>query len=195
MKIIYACSGNAGKLREFTLSASSSYRIEPLPNLTQVPSPEETGRTFAENASLKARYYSDLTPELAFADDSGLAVDALGGAPGVLSARFAGVGASDVANNELLLRELDGKKDRAARFLCVIALARQGKVLDLFRGSVEGEILEEPKGENGFGYDPLFFYAPLQRSFAELSTTEKFAVSHRGQALRNLFRFLRPDPS
>ncbi len=189
-KVVYACSTNAGKLREFALSAPPFYRIEPLPNLREVSPPEENGLTFAENASLKARYYSAFTSELVFADDSGLSVDALEGAPGVYSARFAGPDATDSANNTLLLDRLRGVAVRTARFVCVIALARRGQVIELFHGWVGGQILPEPRGENGFGYDPLFFYSPLGRSFAELSASEKFAVSHRGQALRSLFEYL-----
>jgi XTP/dITP diphosphohydrolase len=189
--ILYACSTNAGKLREFALAARDAgiagLVIEPLPELRGIAPPEETGSTFEENARLKAAYYSGFTRELVFADDSGIEVDALGGAPGVYSARYAGPNATDAENNALLLRNLEGVTDRTARFVCVIALAREGRVLETVRGSVEGEILHAARGEGGFGYDPLFFYAPQGCSFAELSAEEKLAVSHRGNALRALF--------
>jgi XTP/dITP diphosphohydrolase len=166
------------------------YLIEQLPQIKQIAVPEETGSTFEENAVLKARYYSGFTSGLVFSDDSGLEVEALGGEPGVHSARFAGVGASDRANNDLLLRRLSGVDDRAARFVCVIALARAGHSLQVFRGEVDGRIQREPRGENGFGYDPLFFFSPFGKSFAEVGPEEKFQVSHRGAALRKMFDFL-----
>lgn len=191
---IYACSGNPGKLREFFQATSDSgfpdIHIEPLTGLTNIPSPEETGITFEENAERKARYYSRFTSELVFADDSGLKVDALGGAPGVYSARFAGAGAKDTANNHLLLRKLESADDRRARFVCVIAVARGGSLLEMFRGTVEGEILREERGDGGFGYDPLFFYPPFQKTLAEATAEEKFSVSHRGKALRAMIRWV-----
>lgn len=190
--ILYACSTNAGKLREFALAARESgvagLVIEPLPGLRDIAPPEENGSTFEENARLKAAFYSGFTNELVFADDSGIEVDALGGAPGVYSARYTGRDATDADNNRLLLRNLEGLMDRTARFVCVIALARTGQVIETFHGSVEGEILHAPRGEGGFGYDPLFFYRPCGCTFAELSPEAKFAVSHRGNALRALFK-------
>lgn len=165
--------------------------IEVLPKLQAISPPEETGTTFEANASLKALYYSQFTSEFVFADDSGLAVDALKGAPGVYSARYAGVNATDEQNNRLLLDQLQGRSDRRAQFICVIALARAGRVITMVQGSVAGEILEAPRGTGGFGYDPLFFYPPLQCGFAELSPEQKFSVSHRGKALRGLAGFVR----
>lgn len=192
---VYACSANAGKLREFALAARASgltdIRIEPLPGLHgEILPPEENGTTFEENACAKAIYYSGFTPECVLADDSGLEVDALHGAPGVYSARYAGSAASDEDNNNLLLRDLGNESHREARFVCVLAVARGGRLLMTAHGVVEGEILPAPRGCGGFGYDPLFFYAPLERSFAELTPEEKFAVSHRGNALRTLFERL-----
>ena len=185
---IYACSSNSGKLREILLAASgTNFEIAPLPNLKDIAPPEETGLTFEENASLKALYYSRFTPEMVLADDSGLEVDALGGAPGVHSARYFGPNATDEDNNRLLLRNLGSTADRSAHFVCVVALARIGQILTTARGSVEGVILHAPQGANGFGYDPLFFYPPLERSFAELTPDEKLLISHRGKALRALF--------
>ncbi len=192
--VLYACSSNQGKLREFSLAArkfaNTPFVIETLPGLNDVRAPEELGRTFEENARSKAEYYSRFTPELVFADDSGLEVQALGGAPGVYSARFAGPGATDEENNRLLLSRLGASEKREARFVCVIALARAGRTLGTFDGSVDGRILEAPRGEDGFGYDPLFFHPPFGRSFGEIRPEEKFGISHRGAALRNLFESL-----
>lgn len=185
--ILYACSSNPGKLREFVLAGLP---IQTLPNLKAIPAPEETGATFEENAALKAVYYSQFTPDFVFADDSGLVVDALSGEPGVYSARYAGANATDAENNHLLLQRLDGRKARRARFVCAISLARTGNVITTVRGEVAGEILTSPRGTNGFGYDPLFFYPPRNCGFAELSAEEKFKVSHRGDAVRALSAFL-----
>ena len=185
---IYVCSSNSGKLWEILLAAKgTNFEIEPLPHLKSIVPPEETGRTFEENASLKALYYSRFTSEIVLADDSGLEVDVLGGAPGVWSARYSGPEATDEANNNTLLRNLGSATMRSAHFVCVVALARSGEILRTARGAVEGEILPAPQGTNGFGYDPLFFYPPLNRSFAELSPDEKLMASHRGKALRALF--------
>lgn len=193
---LFAATSNSGKMREFTLAGAelSDFEIAPLPGFRELPTVEETGATFEENARIKAIHYSGFTGELVFAEDSGLVVDALGGAPGVYSARFAGAGATDGANNRLLLERLRGVENRAARFVCVIALARQGKVLATFEGSQEGSILHEARGANGFGYDPLFYYPPAGRTTAELDASEKFAVSHRGQAFRALLRWLGRQP-
>jgi len=189
--IVYACSSNPGKLREFALAAREAnlrdIAIEALPGLKQIAPPEESGTTFEENATAKALYYSRFTEETVLADDSGLGVDALQGAPGVWSARYAGPGATDEDNNNLLLRDLGNTAHREARFVCVVVLARKGRILKTAHGAVDGRILDAPCGHGGFGYDPLFFYPPLARSFAELKPEEKFAVSHRGKALRALF--------
>ncbi|MDP9171733.1 MAG: RdgB/HAM1 family non-canonical purine NTP pyrophosphatase [Acidobacteriota bacterium] len=188
---IYCATGNAGKLREFRLAGELlGIDIEPVPGLKALTAPEETGATFEENARIKALYYSRFAPGPVFADDSGLEVDALGGAPGVYSARFAGPDADDLANNQLLLKRLENETRRTARFVCVIALAEAGAVRGTFQGTVEGEILHEPRGPAGFGYDPLFFYPPYNLSFGEATDEGKFAVSHRGNALRALLRYL-----
>jgi XTP/dITP diphosphohydrolase len=191
---LYACSTNAGKIREFALAARQSripdISIEPLPNLGSIPPPAETGASFEENAALKATYYSRFTGELVFADDSGLEVDSLGGAPGIYSARFAGPAATDTDNNELLLKRLRNHTERRARFVCALALAQGREVLHRVRAAVEGEILNSPCGGNGFGYDPLFFYPPLDHSLAQVSDEEKFRVSHRGKAMRELLSWL-----
>jgi len=188
---VHCATGNPGKLREFRLAAKlAGIEVETLPGLAGMPPCEETGATFEANAILKAEYYGANAPGLLFADDSGLEVDALGGAPGVYSARFAGPDATDEANNRLLIERMRGVSSRAARFVCVIALAGGGRVLQTFRGTVEGEILDEPRGPNGFGYDPLFFYSPFGCSFGEAAPERKLTVNHRGAALRALFQHL-----
>jgi XTP/dITP diphosphohydrolase len=188
---LYCATGNPGKLREFRLAGQVlGIEIEPLPNLQSIAAPEETGTTFEENARIKAIAYSLLADGPVFADDSGLEVDALGGEPGVYSARYAGPNAHDTDNNALLLRNLEGKPDRTARFVCVIALAEAGIVKATFRGSVEGQILREGHGPNGFGYDPLFYYPPFGCSFGEADAERKFAISHRGNALRAMLNYL-----
>ncbi len=190
---IWCATGNPGKLREFQLAGVLlEVDIQPLAGLKEIVAPEESGATFAENARLKAAYYSRFAPGPLFADDSGLEVDALGGAPGVYSARYAGPDANDRANNELLLERLGNHTIRTARFVCVIALARAGEVLATFRGEVEGEILHAPRGPGGFGYDPLFYYPPFGCSFGEVDGPKKFDVSHRGKALRALLQHLAP---
>jgi len=152
--------------------------------------PDEHGSTFEENARLKALYYGALESGYVFADDSGLEVDALGGEPGVHSARFAGPNATDQDNNALLLSRLRGVENRTARFVCVIALAREGQIVRTFRGAVEGRIIDEPRGAHGFGYDPLFYYEPFSCTFGEATDEQKMQVSHRAQALRAMVAFL-----
>ena len=187
---LYCATKNRGKLREFQ-NVAGDIEIAILPGLDTLPTPEEDGDTFEANARLKAEYYSREADCPVFADDSGLVVDALGGEPGVYSARYAGEGAGDAANNRLLLERLNGIADRRARFQCVIALADRGRVIGTFSGAVEGEILNEARGTNGFGYDPLFYYAPLGCTMAEIETERKFDISHRGEALRKMFAYLR----
>ena len=183
---LWAASGNPGKLREFRMAAEGygDIDIQLLPNFSAIKPCLETGLTFEENAILKASYYAAHARGLVFADDSGLEVDALGGAPGVFSARFAGFGATDSANNRLLLDTLRGIEPRTARFVCVIALAEADQVRGVFRGSVEGTVTGEPRGSGGFGYDPLFYYPPFGCTFGEATAEQKLSVSHRGKALR-----------
>ena len=185
---VYCATSNKGKLREFQLAAPD-FDVQQLPR--PVDPPEETGSTFEENAALKAEYYGSFTDGYLFADDSGLEVDALGGAPGVHSARYAGPEATDADNNALLLQRLAGVGDRTARFVCVIALVKDGKLVGTFRGAVEGRILEAPRGSGGFGYDPLFYYQAFGRTFGEAPIGDKMLVSHRAQALEKMFTFLR----
>jgi XTP/dITP diphosphohydrolase len=189
---LYCATGNPGKLREFRMAAGpeSGVDIELLARFGEIPPCVEDGLTFEENAMLKARHYGPHAGGLLFADDSGLEVDALGGAPGVYSARFAGPGATDGANNRLLLEKLQGVDNRAARFVCVIPLVEGERLLRVFRGVVEGRISDEPRGSGGFGYDPLFYYPPFGCTFGEAPAERKFAVSHRGQALRAMLAWL-----
>ncbi|MGC9948798.1 MAG: RdgB/HAM1 family non-canonical purine NTP pyrophosphatase [Bryobacteraceae bacterium] len=188
---VYCATGNPGKLREFRLAAElGGISVETVPGLAGMVPVEETGATFEANAILKAEYYGRRAPGPLFADDSGLEADTLGGAPGIYSARFAGPDASDDANNQLLIERMRGVRDRSARFVCVIALVHGGRLVETFRGAVEGQILEEPRGPNGFGYDPLFYYPPFGCSFGEVAPERKLTVSHRGAALRALFRHL-----
>lgn len=185
---LYCATSNPGKLREFRLAAGAGWELIPL---TGVPPCAETGETFEENAAQKASYYSRHVEGLLFAEDSGLAADALGGAPGVRSARFSGEGAADVSNNRLLIERLRGARDRTARYIAVIALAEAGRTLGTFRGEVEGLIVDDARGTNGFGYDPHFFYPPFGCTFAEAAPEQKLAVSHRGHALRAMLAWLR----
>jgi XTP/dITP diphosphohydrolase len=188
---LYCATTNPGKLREFRKALEGSFMLETLPGLQSIPPCDETGATFDENAIQKALYYSKHCEGQLFVDDSGLEVDALGGAPGVYSARFAGPDATDEANNRLLLEQMEGSADRTARFVCVVALASHGKLIDTFRGIVEGQLLETPRGANGFGYDPLFFYPPFGCTFGEVPLDRKMEVSHRSQALHAMLAQIR----
>ena len=191
MTRLYCATGNPGKLREFRLAANHApVDIELVPNFRALPPTVEDGATFAENAVKKALHYAPYCDGLLFADDSGLEVDALGGAPGVYSARYAGPHATDESNNRLLLENLRGIRNRPARFVCAIALVEGGEVRGVYRGAVEGSILDAPRGAHGFGYDPLFYYEPFACTFGEADDGRKFLVSHRGQALRAMLAAL-----
>jgi XTP/dITP diphosphohydrolase len=188
---LYCATGNAGKLREFrTAAASTAVEIELLPGYRELPPCTEDGATFEENAVRKALHYAGHANGLLLADDSGLAVDALGGAPGIHSARFAGPAATDEDNNRLLLEKLRGVEHRNARFVCAIALAEGDCVRGVYHGAVEGIILEQPRGTGGFGYDPLFYCPALGCTFGEATAEQKWALSHRGQALRAMLASL-----
>ncbi len=177
-----------GKLREFILDRGPDMHIHQCPCYATLPECPETGDTFEANARLKAEYYSFHTAGPVFADDSGLEVDALGGAPGVHSARYSGEG--DAANNAKLLRELAGVEQRSARYVCVIALAHEGKTIATFRATAEGRIIDTPRGAGGFGYDPHFLFPDLGQTFAEIPAHEKWIHSHRGKAFREMLKFL-----
>ncbi|MEJ7609161.1 MAG: RdgB/HAM1 family non-canonical purine NTP pyrophosphatase [Bryobacteraceae bacterium] len=191
---IYCASTNADKLREFQLAATVAFEVEPLPGMRGLPRCPETGASFHENAVQKALHYgshSKLDGEgYLLAEDSGLSVDGLNGEPGIYSARYAGKDATDAENNQLLLERLGQRRPRTARFVSVITLLRSGIVHATVEGSVEGEILFAPRGSHGFGYDPIFFYPPLQRSFGELTAEVKQSVSHRAQAMQHLSKLL-----
>ena len=186
--ILYAATGNHGKLREFVAARGPRLHVHVCPCYATLPTCEETGATFEANADLKAEYYSRHTDGLVFADDSGLEVDALGGAPGVHSARYAGANATDAANNAKLLAALAGigQEQRTARYVCVIALARDGRTFARFRDTAEGVIISTPRGAGGFGYDPYFLFPDLGKTFAELDADEKWIYSHRGKAFRKV---------
>jgi XTP/dITP diphosphohydrolase len=201
---LYAATTSQGKLRDFRTAAQAhAIAIDPLPALATIPAPEENGFTFAANAALKAVYYSRFAPgALVLADDSGLEVDALSGAPGVRSARFAADSGlvdspdandnTDVWNNMVLLQRLAGvpPAERTARYRCVLVAARDGEALHTAEGSVEGLILEAPRGTSGFGYDPLFYLPALDQTMAELDLETKLSLSHRGRALGGLLPML-----
>ncbi len=207
---LWLASTSSGKLREFREAGLlRGVRVHALPGINEMAPCIEDGSTFEENARKKALYYSQVTEDLVFADDSGLCVDVLGGAPGVFSARFSGEGASDAANNSKLLEKLRRVMDSGnwsgdsiaprtsrplppatAHYVCVIVLAERGTILTVTTGRADGVIIEQPRGTGGFGYDPYFFYPPLGSTFAELSPEAKFAVSHRGEAFRKLLDFL-----
>ena len=199
---IYVASSNAGKLRDFAAAAAVfGVEIAVLPGLAEIPAPEENGATFEANARLKAEAYSLARPGLSvLADDSGLEVDALNGAPGVRSARyaedagFAGDDATDRRNNRYLLqqlRRLDAAQPWTARYRCSLAVARHGVTLRTADGSVEGQILAEPRGTGGFGYDPLFWLPELAQTMAEIDLETKQTLSHRGRALKALLEQMR----
>ena len=187
---VYCATSNPGKLREFQAALDGHVDVEPVPGLRDIEAPPETGATFEANAAEKTLYYSRFCDGIVFADDSGIEVDALGGAPGVYSARYAGPDATDEANNRLVLDRMRGIVSRAARFVCVIAAARGGELLATFRGEVEGVLAEEPRGSGGFGYDPLFHYAPFGCTFGEVPLDRKMQVSHRSRALAKLREWL-----
>lgn len=203
--ILYVATGNPGKLRDFAAAAGEFGDVVdflPLPGLANIPSPSEDADTFEDNARIKAAEYSLHAPEkIVLADDSGLEVDVLGGAPGVRSARYAadagfapnadnGGTTPDELNNILLLRNLQSvpKEKRTARYLCVLTAARNGECICVGYGAVEGVILEAPRGNGGFGYDPLFYLPEFDCTMAEIDLKTKLQISHRGNALRDLLR-------
>jgi XTP/dITP diphosphohydrolase len=194
---LYLASSNPGKLVEYrvmaqTLASVCAIEVELLPLFETFPPFEEDAPTFAENAAGKALHYSRFHDGLVFADDSGLVVPALDGAPGVQSARYAGPNATSPERNAKLLAALRGTPlaERKAHFVCAIALAEHGRARAVVTACVDGEILEAPRGAAGFGYDPVFHFPPLKKTFAEISAAEKNQHSHRGQAFRKLVMFV-----
>lgn len=211
MARLYVATGNPGKLRDFAVAAEDlGVAIEPLPAMREIPAPPEDEPTFAGNARVKAAYYSRFAPgELVLADDSGLEVDALNGKPGVRSARFAddaGFMANspatvspttlDERNNLYLLQRLANvpEDSRTARYRCVLVASRDGECVYTGEGSVDGKILSAPRGNGGFGYDPLFYLQDLGKTMAEIDLTTKHKISHRGRALRNLLPSIAARP-
>jgi XTP/dITP diphosphohydrolase len=192
---VLLASSNPGKLREYReLAAGTALEIDLLPDFQKFPAFEESAPTFAENSAGKALHYSRFTSEMVLADDSGLVVPSLGGAPGVHSARYAGPDATSADCVRKLLREMDGKSgdERFARFVCVISIARQGRALAVVSDCAEGIIVGEPRGANGFGYDPIFGFPDGRRTYAEVYAKEKNLHSHRGRAFRKLIERLPP---
>ena len=213
---IYIATTNPGKLREFREAARAQalelkpeiehgLAIESLPGMAELKIPVEDGDTFEANARIKAEHYSLTAPgELVLAEDSGLAVDGLGGAPGVYSARYAALleggpqspaanhqNSDDAANNAALIKQLESLPQnlRRGKYVCVIAVARDGKTVQTFTGEVAGELLTEPRGNGGFGYDPLFYFPALGKTFAELPLEQKRQYSHRGNAFREFLNW------
>jgi len=194
---LHVASSNAGKLEEFRMLASEAsgglkLQLELMPNFSELPEFDESAPTFAENAAGKALHYSQFTALPVVADDSGLAVNVLFGAPGVQSARYAGPGATDAQRISKLLAELNAAAaaDRSARFVCVIAFAKCGRMIGIFSDCVEGQIADQPRGRDGFGYDPIFLSRELGKTFAEIPRREKNLCSHRGKAFRKLLQFV-----
>jgi len=191
---LHLASSNPGKLGEYRVLAAAAaprslrVELEALPGFDELPAFEENAPTLAENAAGKALHYSRFRDGMVFADDSGLVVPALGGAPGVHSARYAGPDATNAQRIEKLLGEMRSKtgNEGAAYFVCAIALAEKGRAIAVVTDRVDGEILESPRGAGGFGYDPVFYFPALKKTFAEVSAEEKNQFSHRGKAFRRL---------
>jgi non-canonical purine NTP pyrophosphatase (RdgB/HAM1 family) len=180
---------NQHKTEEFARLLGRNFTVRDLTSKSDVPAIVESGATFEENAALKAVTISKIFPnEIVVADDSGLEVEALGGAPGIFSARYAGENANDRRNVEKLLREVQDAQDRSARFYCVIALAKNGQLIITVAGEVAGKITKSPRGKNGFGYDPIFVPNGFSETFAELTSETKNKISHRAQATAALVR-------
>jgi len=205
MNHVLIATSNPGKLRDFAGAARThGITVSGIPNFASLPAAVEDGATFEENAGKKAQQYSLAVPgEIVLADDSGLEVDALHGAPGVHSARYAAdephkadANTDDDANNARVLRELAGvpEEKRSGRFVCVIAAARDGQTLATFRGAAEGRILDHLRGSGGFGYDPMFYFPQIGKTFAELTPEEKANYSHRGAAFRKFLEWADAQP-
>ncbi|MEB2290890.1 XTP/dITP diphosphatase [Priestia megaterium] len=189
MREIIIATKNAGKVKDFeTLFSPKGFKVKSLLDFPEIEDVEETGVTFAENATLKAEAISSALNKPVIADDSGLAIDALNGEPGVYSARYAGENKDDNANIEKVLQKLNDVpfEKRTARFHCALAIAVTGKRTEIVEGTCEGHILEEKRGENGFGYDPIFFVEKWRCSMAELTKEQKNQISHRANALKKL---------
>lgn len=195
MEKLTVATGNSHKTEEIRAMLGAGYEVADLKSHPGLPEVEETGATFLENATLKAVQISARIPGLVLSDDSGLEVDALGGDPGVHSARYAGVHGADAENNARLIAELEGAADRTARFRCVMVLAESGEALAHFDGSVEGRIISEARGGGGFGYDPLFVPDGHSRTFAELGEGVKNGLSHRARTMEQVAEWLAARPA
>jgi XTP/dITP diphosphohydrolase len=185
----FLASSNPGKLREYReLAGDSAVELGSIPQFFEIPAFEESAPTFAENAAGKAIHYSRFSSEIVLADDSGLVVPALNGAPGVRSARYAGLQATDEDRVHKLLREMEGKTgdQRRARFICVTAIAKQGRLLAIASDFAQGVLTEQPRGNDGFGYDPIFLFSELDHTYAELTRKQKNLYSHRGKAFKKI---------
>jgi XTP/dITP diphosphohydrolase len=190
---VLLASSNQGKLLEYReLATDSCLELDLIPNFRDRPAFDESAPTFAENSLGKALHYSQFAPEIVMSDDSGLVIPALGGAPGVLSARYAGPNATDADRVQKVLHEMAARtgEERRARFVCVISLAREGRALAITSDFVEGTLTLEPRGKGGFGYDPIFLSPELSHTFAEASRNEKNRFSHRGKAFRKVLELL-----
>jgi XTP/dITP diphosphohydrolase len=193
---VLLASSNAGKLREYRkMAAGSGIELELLPNFHDHPAFDEIQLTFAEIGAAKALHYSRFAEGIVLADDSGLVVPTLGGAPGVRSARYAGPNATDAENNDKLLQELAGRQgdERRARFVCITALARRGRALAVVSDCADGLIVNAARGSGGFGYDPLFFSPEMGCTFAEAPAAQKNRSSHRGKAFTKVIQLLKFD--
>ncbi len=191
MNALFIATGNSHKTQEIAGMLGADFVVSDLSSRPELPEVEETGTTFSENARLKAVEISKQIQGFILSDDSGLEVDALGGEPGVYSARYAGQGKGTAENNAKLMREMKGKENRSARFQCVMVLAEAGEVLAEYAGCVEGSIISEQRGSEGFGYDPLFIPDGYDLTFAELGDDVKNQLSHRARALAPMISFLR----
>lgn len=193
MAYIVVATGNQHKVEEYKeLLADQNVELKSLRDYPNCPEVVEDGKTFAENAAKKAVEVCRYCDVPAFADDSGLEVEALGGEPGIFSSRYA---ENDAARIEKVLKNLEGKDNRRARFVCVIAIAINGEVIDTFEGEVKGVIVDAPRGENGFGYDPIFQPDGYDKTFGEMSDEEKNKISHRADAVRKALEFIEDEMS
>jgi XTP/dITP diphosphohydrolase len=197
VRTILIATRNKHKTREIGQMLGQQWTVLDLSTLPDAPEIEETGVTFQENAALKALAISQLSDELIVADDSGLEVDALQGAPGVYSARYAGKNATDAENRHLVMRNLAAQSisESPGRFRCSVAVARKGELLGIFDGTVEGKVILEERGSNGFGYDPIFVPEGLRQTFGEVPAEMKHSMSHRARALKKLVDFLSANRS
>ncbi|MCE4956258.1 XTP/dITP diphosphatase [Macrococcoides caseolyticum] len=185
MRDIVIATGNQGKINDFK-HIFKDYNVVGIKSLIPDFDVEETGTTFEQNAAIKSEYGAKVLNKIVISDDSGLEVDALNNAPGVYSARYSGEGATDEKNLQLVLQNMKDKEDRNARFVCVIAVSIPGQTTQTFRGEVEGTLLHEPKGENGFGYDPIFYVESVGKTTAEMTGEEKAQISHRSKAIQKM---------